>query len=88
MHQRFINLLLFLAISFSGYSQTETDGLMMAKRSLCGGFIYGYSSWNQYWEKTLRRENANLGTFSSQSVMAMANYAITDRIHIGAYFCG
>lgn len=82
MHKRFTIFILLMALPFLGHSQTETDGLMMAKRNICGGFIYGYSSWNHYWEGTLRRDNANLGTFSSQSVTAMANYGITNRINV------
>ena len=63
-------------------AQTETDALFMAKRNLCGGFIYGNSSWNKYWEGTFYRDNANLGTFKSQSVMAMANYGISNTFNI------
>ena len=63
-------------------AQTETDGLFMAKRNICGGLVYGKSSWNKYWEGTFFRENANLGTFKSQSVMAMANYGITNRLNV------
>lgn len=81
--KRHLPIFLFLFI-FTGasYAQTDTDGLMMAKRNLCGGFIYGYTNWNQYWEGTFLRKNENIGTFSSQSIMAMANYGITDRINI------
>jgi hypothetical protein len=63
-------------------AQTENDGLFMAKRNLCGGIIYGKSTWNKYWEGTFFRDNANLGTFKSQSVMAMANYGITNRLNV------
>jgi hypothetical protein len=63
-------------------AQTETDGLFMAKRNLCGGFIYGHSSWNKYWEGTFFRNNANIGTVTSDMVMGMANYGITSRTNI------
>jgi hypothetical protein len=77
-------LLLFVAclLAFGLGAQTETDGLFMAKRNICGGLVYGNSSWNKYWEGTFFRENANLGTFKSQSVMAMANYGITNRLNV------
>jgi len=77
-------LLLFAPclLAFGLGAQTETDGLFMAKRNICGGLVYGNSSWNKYWEGTFFRENANLGTFKSQSVMAMANYGITNRMNV------
>jgi hypothetical protein len=80
-----ISYLLFLCLfakAGTGFAQTDVDGLMMAKRNLCGGFMYGYSSWNQYWEGTFLRKNGNIGTVSSQSVMAMANYGITNNLNI------
>jgi hypothetical protein len=79
---RFRFLLSLLCLSFGAVAQTETDGLMMAKRNLCGGFVYSHSSWNHYWEGTFRRKNENIGTFSSQSIMAMANYGITDEVNV------
>lgn len=77
-------LLLFAPclLAFGLGAQTETDGLFMAKRNICGGLVYGNSSWNKYWEGAFFRENANLGTFKSQSVMAMANYGITNRLNV------
>jgi len=80
-----IKCLLFFclfALADYGLAQTDIDGLMMAKRNICGGFIYGYSSWNQYWEGSLLRKNENIGTVSSQSVMAMANYGITTNLNV------
>ena len=58
------------------------DGLMMAKRNLCGGIVVGQSQWNHYWEGTLYRNNENIGTFTSQMAMAMANYGISDKFNI------
>jgi len=63
-------------------AQTDVDGLMMGKKNLCGGLVYGYGSWTNYWEGQNLRSNANLGTVSSQSAWAMANYGITDKINI------
>lgn len=63
-------------------AQTDIDGLMMARKNICGGFSYGHSSWNYYWEGTYRRNNQNLGTVSSSNVMAMVNYGITDKWNI------
>jgi len=63
-------------------AQTDTDGLFMAKNNFCGGFLGTYSSWNNYWEGTLYRNNENLGTVSSNAVMFMGNYGISDRLNI------
>jgi len=75
-------VLIVVGFSKTSFGQTDVDGLMMAKRNLCGGFIYGHSSWNHYWEGTNLRDNANLGTVSSQSVSAMANYGITSNLNV------
>jgi len=72
-------LSLFIKVSSA---QTDVDGLMMGKKNLCGGLVYGYGSWTNYWEGQNLRSNANLGTVSSQSAWAMANYGITDKINI------
>jgi hypothetical protein len=63
-------------------AQTETDAIMMNRNQFCSGLIYTYSSWDQYWEGTLKRENLNLGTVSTQAVMYMANYGIRDNLNV------
>ena len=78
---RFILVLLTISTKVSS-AQTDIDGLMMGKNNLCGGLVYGYGSWTNYWEGQNLRNNANLGTVSSQSAWAMANYGITDKINI------
>lgn len=63
-------------------AQSMTDGIFMSKNNLCGGVFYTNDSWKNYWEGTLYRENKNLGTLTTQSVMAMGNYGITDRLNV------
>lgn len=63
-------------------AQTDMDGLMMAKRNLCGGIVVGQTQWDHYWEGTLYRDNKNIGTFTSQMAMAMANYGVSDKFNI------
>ncbi|MFE3871331.1 hypothetical protein ACFX5F_08840 [Flavobacterium sp. ZS1P70] len=63
-------------------AQTEIDGIMMSKNNFCFGAVYQYSSWNEYWEGTFKRENLNLGTVSTKSVGIMGNYGITDKLNI------
>ncbi len=59
-------------------AQTVDDGIMMNKKQWCNGLTYMHSSWNEYWEGTLKRDNLNLGTVTTQSMMLMSNYGITD----------
>ncbi|HEY0680062.1 MAG TPA: transporter [Chitinophagaceae bacterium] len=79
-------IVLFFAGTFPGaaFAQTEMDAIMMNKTQFCNGFMYGYSSWENYWEGTFKRDNENLGRVSTQSLMYMANYGITDNLNIMA----
>ena len=80
---RYCSLLLLLTASIhSALAQTDIDGIMMTKKNLCIGPMYGYSSWKKYWEGTLKRENLNLGTVSSQMFSVMGAYGVTDKINI------
>ena len=63
-------------------AQTADDAIMMNKKQWCNGATYMYSSWDKYWEGTLKRSNLNLGTVSTQSVMLMTNYGITDNLNV------
>lgn len=71
-------------ILFSGKAkaQTDIDAIMMDKHNLCIGPMYGNSSWKNYWEGTLKRDNANLGTVSSNIYSIMGNYGILDNLNI------
>lgn len=73
-----------VAWSNSVFAQTDMDAIMMNKKQFCEGLTYDYSSWNHYWEGTFRRDNANLGTVSTQSVMYMATYGITGKLNVMA----
>lgn len=65
-----------------GVSQTLTDGLMMGRKALCTGFLYTHDQWHNYWEGDLKRGNENIGTVTTQSLMWMGTYGITDRLNI------
>ncbi len=77
----FVHLILF-SNSFLSKAQTEFDAIMMNKKQFCSGLMYSHGSWTDYWEGTLKRNNENIGTISTQSVMYMANYGITDKLNI------
>jgi hypothetical protein len=68
--------------SLACLSQTEIDGVMMEKNGLCIGPMFGYSSWTNYWEGTLKRENLNLGDVSTQMYSVMGNYGITNKLNV------
>jgi hypothetical protein len=72
------------ACMFYANAQTDMDAIMMNKKQFCNGFVYDYSSWDHYWEGKLKRNNENLGTVSTQMIMFLSNYGITDNLNIMA----
>jgi hypothetical protein len=63
-------------------AQTDIDGIMMTKNNFCTGVVYSYSSWEDYWEGTLKRDNLNLGTVSTRMVAVMGNYGVSDKLNL------
>jgi hypothetical protein len=57
---------------------------MLNKNQWCNGFNYEHAQWKNYWEGTLKRDNENIGTFTSQAVMFMTNYGINNKLNIMA----
>jgi len=77
-------LLLLLLFSFpanSVFAQTDIDAIMMEKNAFCVGPMYSYTSWKNYWEGTLKRENLNLGKVSTQMFGLMGNYGISRKLN-------
>lgn len=64
------------------YAQTLTDGLMMSKKNLCTGFVYSTDSWKNYWEGSVKRDNLNIGTITTNSAIWMGSYGLTDKINL------
>lgn len=60
-------------------AQTVTDGLMMPKNNFCTGFMYSHDQWTNYWEGSVKRDNQNIGTITTQSLMWFGNYGITKK---------
>jgi hypothetical protein len=79
---KLISMILMFPILTS--AQTEMDGIMMNKNQFCNGPVYEHSSWDHYWEGTFKRDNENIGTVTTQMVMFMSNYGITDNLNIMA----
>jgi len=74
--------ILFISCFQKSFSQTDIDGLMMQKNFFCVGPTAGYSSWKNYWEGTLKRENLNMGRVSTTNFMLMGNYGITNKLNV------
>lgn len=80
---RGIAMSIALAImTINSYAQTDMDALMMSKSNFCSGLMFGNSSWKNYWEGTLKRDNQNLGTVSSNMIGIMGNYGIRDNLNL------
>ncbi len=69
-------------LSVAAKAQTDNDAIMMTKNNFCVGAMYGYSSWKDYWEGTFKRDNANLGTVSTQMIGVMGNYGISKKLNV------
>ncbi|MGY6742632.1 MAG: transporter [Cecembia sp.] len=62
--------------------QLPFDEIMMPKGEICFAGMFEHSSWNQYWEGTYLRENANIGTFTRQMFMPMVAMGLTKKINL------
>lgn len=79
-------VLLFACMVFLVVAQAQNaqDAIMMNKKQWCNGVRYERTQWNNYWEGTRKRDNANLGTFTSEALAAMTNYGITNNLNVMA----
>lgn len=57
-----------------------TDGRMMPVRRLGNGLFYTCDSWKAYWEGTLKRDNQNIGTLTTQSAAWMGAYGLHEKV--------
>jgi hypothetical protein len=74
--------ILYFSQVFQGKAQLPWDEIMMGRGEICAAFMYEHSSWNQYWEGSYLRENANIGTFTRQMGMPMIAMGLTKKINI------
>jgi len=72
---------LMLLLPVMGIAQTDIDAIMMEKNAFCVGPMYSYSSWKNYWEGTLKRDNENLGRVSTHMYSVMGNCGITRKLN-------
>jgi hypothetical protein len=85
MRTRASTVLPFLVIGLCAPSlraQTVEDGSLMPRGAVATGFLYAHDSWSEYWEGTLKRDNGNIGTVTTQIVSWVAGYGVTDRFSV------
>ena len=75
-------LALVASIPVTSRAQTIHDGIMLSKGQLFTGGLYMRESWDEYWEGSLKRENENIGTVTTEVNTWYANYGITDRLNV------
>nr|WP_295930117.1 hypothetical protein [uncultured Dyadobacter sp.] len=66
----------------SAFAQMPNDAIYMSKGTACLAVSYTHSSWDQYWENSLKRENLNIGTHTTQSVMPMLAVGIVKDLNL------
>lgn len=72
----------FLLKCSIGLAQMPNDAIMMPQKSICVGLTAQQSTFKEYWEGSLLRNNFNIGTNTNQSLALMASIGITNRINI------
>ncbi len=77
-----LGLMVYGATLNHAHGQTPWDEIMMGRGEICAALVYEHSSWNQYWEGSYLRENANIGTFTRQMGMPMVALGLTDKINL------
>ncbi len=75
---------LLVALVVPSFAQTPTDGLMMPAKSFCTGFMYQNDQWHEYWEGSLKRDNLNIGTVTTQSLMYYGVYGVNSKLNVMA----
>ena len=78
------SVLLSAGLATTAQAQTLDDAVFMDKRILCAGVLYTNDQWKDYWEGTVKRDNGNIGTLTTQSAMYMATYGVTNRLNLSA----
>ncbi len=75
-------LMLVTSLAVAAEAQSFDDAIFMDKRIVCAGLVYTREEWSQYWEGTLKRDNANIGTLTTQQSMLMGAYGVTKRLNL------
>jgi hypothetical protein len=73
---------LVAGLASTAHAQSMDDAIFMDRRVICAGLVYTRDQWTNYWEGTLKRENGNIGTLTTNQVTYMAAYGVTNRVNI------
>ena len=65
-------------------AQTLTDGFFVQPRELRLGVDYATDRWDRYWEGSLKRDNDNIGTLTTQRLGWNAAYGVSRRLSVFA----
>jgi hypothetical protein len=76
------SLVLAVGLASGLRAQSMDDAIFMDKRVLCAGLVYTRDQWTDYWEGSLKRDNGNIGTLTTQQVTWMGAYGVGNRINI------
>ena len=71
-----------MCVTSSLYAQMPHDVIYMPKSTACIAVSYSNSSWKEYWENTLKRENLNMGIHTTLSIMPMVAVGFTDKLNL------
>jgi hypothetical protein len=73
---------ILLNFTVKSMAQMPHDAIYMGKKSACVALTYGQSKWNNYWEGSTIRNNLNIGTHTTFTIMPMLAYGVTKRLNI------
>lgn len=82
MKHHLLTAVLLLMSAAGAWAQMPADAIYMPKKTICVAAMYGRSNWNWYWENTLKRENFNIGTHTTQSTSLMAAVGLSNRVNL------
>ena len=82
MKKKFTFLFLVICLAVGSLkAQMPHDAIYMSKKTICAALSYSNSSWSQYWENTLKRDNLNMGTHTTQAYGIMAAIGLSDKFN-------
>lgn len=77
-------LFVSLSVGASLQAQSPSDGLMMKSNQICVLLDGNYSSFQNYWEGELKRDNQSIATVQRNSLMPMVAIGILDNLNFYA----
>jgi hypothetical protein len=81
MKNKIFLMLMGICLSAPLWAQSPADALMMKSNQICVLLDYNFSSFDHYWEGTLRRENQTIATVQRHSTTPMVAVGILDKLN-------